>query len=83
MEIVVHGAIDGYSRVIPYLKASGNNRADTSLSGFLSGIEHYGLPSRVRTDKGGENVLIAEYMLRKRFREGKYHNWTECSQPKN
>lgn len=65
-KIVVHGAIDGYSRVIPYLKASGNNRADTSLSGFLSGIERYGLPSRVRTDKGGENVLIAEYMLRKR-----------------
>ena len=57
----IDGAIDGYSRVVPYLKAAGNNRADTGLLGFLSGVERYGLPSRVRTDKGGENVLIAEY----------------------
>lgn len=52
--------------MVPYLKASGNNCADTSLSGFLSGVERYGLPSRVRTDKGGKNVLFIEYMLRKR-----------------
>ena len=61
--LVTHGAVDGYSRVIPYLLLAGNNRSDTALSGFLRGVDRYGLPSRVRCDKGGENVLIAEYMI--------------------
>ena len=61
--IVTHGAVDGYSRVIPYLLVAGNNRADTALCGFLIGVDRYGLPSRVRCDKGGENTRIAEYML--------------------
>lgn len=62
-KIVIHGAIDGYSRVVPYLKVAGNNRSDTAFSGFLLGVDRYGLPSRLRCDKGGENVLIAEYMV--------------------
>ena len=60
---LIHGAIDGYSRVLPYLKVARNNRSDTALSGFLLGVDRYGLPSRVHCDKGGENVLIAEYMV--------------------
>ena len=64
--IVVHGGIDGYSRVVVYLKAAVNNKASTALSAFKIGVQEYGLPSRVRTDLGGENVLIAEYMLTNR-----------------
>ena len=62
-KIVTHDAVDGYSRVIPYLKVAGNNSSETAFSGFMLGLDRYGLPSRVRCDEGGENVLIAEYMI--------------------
>jgi len=65
-KIVIHGGIDGYSRVVTYLQASTNNTADTAFEAFRKGVLEYGLPSRVRTDKGGENVGIAEYMLHSR-----------------
>ena len=62
--IVIHGGIDGFSRIPVYLVALCNNRFQTVLGHFLAAAEKYGLPSRVRSDKGGENVLVCEYMLR-------------------
>ena len=61
--IVIHGAIDGYSRLIMYLRASTNNLASTVLSAFASAVDEFGLPSRIRIDRGGENVRVSEYML--------------------
>ena len=61
--VVIHGGIDGYSRLITYLSASPNNEAESVLSSFFKSIEEFSLPSRVRTDKGGENILVARYML--------------------
>ena len=60
---VVHGAIDGFSRLITYLRCSDNNRASTGLDCFLDGVSEYGMPARIRTDKGGENVDIWQYMV--------------------
>ena len=42
---VVHGGIDGYSRVVVYLKAAVNNKASTALSTFKIGVQEYGLLS--------------------------------------
>lgn len=61
--LVIHGAIDGYSRLIMFLKVSPNNQAETVLDAFVQGVEEFGLPSRVRMDRGGENVLVARYMI--------------------
>jgi hypothetical protein len=62
--IVLHGCIDGYSRRVIYLEVSTNNRAATVLNAFLSGIEKLNaVPSRIRADKGRENVDVATWML--------------------
>lgn len=62
-KIVVHGAIDGFSRRVVYLHASNNNRADTVSHLFREAVEDCGWPSRVRSDKGGENVEVARMMV--------------------
>jgi len=59
---VIHGAIDGFSRLITFLKCSTNNRSTTVLELFSDAVQDYGVPSRIRTDHGGENVLIWELM---------------------
>ena len=64
--IVIHGGIDGYSRTPVYVVASDNSMSTTVLSAFKEAVTRYGLPSRVRSDKGGENVLVSSLMLERR-----------------
>ena len=59
---VVHGAVDGYSRVVLYLRCETNNRASSVLSAFSRAVDTYGVPDRVRSDLGGENVDVWRYM---------------------
>ena len=60
---VIHGGIDGFSRMIVFLACATNNRASTVFQCFTSAVEEFGLPSRVRSDKGGENSEVAWFML--------------------
>lgn len=34
------------------------------LSAFKAGVLDFGLPEKVRSDKGGENVLVCSFMMR-------------------
>ena len=61
--MVIHGGIDGYSRTVVFLRCSDNNRASTVLTAFLSAVQRHGLPERLRTDLGGENVDAWRYMV--------------------
>jgi len=65
-KLVVHAGIDGFSRLIVFLHCSSNNRASTVYELFLTAVQHLGLPSRVRSDQGRENILVACHMLEHR-----------------
>ena len=60
---MTHCGIDGYSRLVVYLKCSSNNRSATVYNLFLEAAQRYGLPSRVWSDQGVENHLVAQHML--------------------
>ena len=60
---MVHGCIDGFSRLIVYLACSTDNKSATVLDLFKEGVQKWGLPSRVRGDMGVENRDVARFML--------------------
>ena len=60
---VIHGGINGFSRSVIYLTCADNNRATTVLSAFTNAVERFGLPNKVRTDCGGENVDVWRCMI--------------------
>ncbi|XP_031328425.1 uncharacterized protein LOC116159560 isoform X2 [Photinus pyralis] len=59
---VTHGCIDGYSRMIIYLSCATSIQAEPVANLFCSGVVNYGLPSRVRSDHGYENIFVALLM---------------------
>ena len=59
------GAIDDFSCLPVVLDCTSSNKAIVVLNSFLKGVEECGLPLRVRSDMGMENVLVADYMIEK------------------
>ena len=59
-KLVEHGAMDGYRRMLMFLQCSNNNRSETVKQLFSTAIRQFGRPLHIRTDLGGENVLVWE-----------------------
>ncbi len=59
--LVTHAGIDGYSRMIVFMRCSDNNRATTMYEAFMDGVRRFSLPSRLRCDQGRENTLVAAH----------------------
>ena len=60
--IVIHGFIDGYSRLITGLRASDNNWGESVFDLFRHTAQVYGVPSWLRGDHGTENIVVATWM---------------------
>ena len=59
--LIVHGCVDGFSRLVIWMQISTNNRAKTQLSYLKAAIKELHItPSRMRGDLGGENTLMAD-----------------------
>ena len=62
-KFIVYGAIDGCSWLVVFLKCSTNNTAATVFDSFITATQSYGVPKRLQTDLGGENVDAWQYMV--------------------
>ena len=61
--MTLFAGVHGFSRLPVSLKCVSNNKFETLLSCFMKGVQTYGIPSWVRSDKGKENVLITNVMI--------------------
>ncbi len=51
----------GFSRFIIYLRCrrcSTNNKSNTVFELFHNAVNEFGIPDRIRSDKGGENIKV-------------------------
>ena len=60
---VIHGGVDGFSRLVTFIKVATNNKADSMTAAFMTGCGQFGFPSRVRSDHGLENIGVAAFMI--------------------
>ena len=65
-KLVIHGCMDGYSRLVVYLHCANNNEAATVFGMFQEAVMLYGFPSRVRSDRGSENIYVADFVIAQR-----------------
>lgn len=63
---MLHGCVDGYSRAIIYFQCLDNNKAHSVLTLFENSVRNFGLPSRVRGDRGTENLDVSRFMVQNR-----------------
>lgn len=62
-KLIVHGAMDGYNKMLTFLQCASNNRAETVMGLFNTAISELGRPVHIKIDHGWENVQIWEDMI--------------------
>jgi hypothetical protein len=62
--IYIHGAIDGHTRYCVWLFVTTSHKSFVVYEIFKAAVEEYGLPNRIRSDKGKEAVLLAFAQMR-------------------
>ena len=78
--MTIFNVVDGFSQLPVSLDCVSNNKPETLLSYFIKGVQTYGIPSRVRSDKG-KNVLIRNFIdCKSRTRVWKLDMWQKFSQ---
>lgn len=60
---VTHGCIDGKTRACVFLRCLTNNTQETVFASIKEAVQKWGKPSRVRANKGGENLLVGKWMV--------------------
>ena len=91
--LVVHAGVDGFTRLIVFIRCSINNCSSTVPDAFREGLAAYGIPDCIRSDHGGENIMVWRHMLEthgnpssvtgrsipKKRVERMWHNITRCA----
>lgn len=71
----MHGFINGKLCFVTGIRAHNNNCAETVFRLFEELVAKHGLPSRVRGDHGGENVMVVHYMEEAQGRDHGSYIW--------
>lgn len=68
--IVIPARKDGCSCLVVFLRASSNNCSSTVLDSFVNAVARYGVPCRIKTDRGENNAVFLMMNLFRGFRQG-------------
>lgn len=58
--LCIHGAVDGFTRLVVMMNCNDNNRAFTVLAAYSEAVNIHGFPNFLYMDKGTENVRVIE-----------------------
>jgi hypothetical protein len=70
---VVYGIVDGFTKAIVGMVIVDNNRSETVIRVLHAPRLRWGIPTCLRTNRGGGNVLAADYLLQ--IRGDHYHSF--------